>query len=159
MLTMILLLQERWLTGRASTSTSSSPAPRSLSRPAFSSSCLSACWIGGRRSVVEDRRNPRGGLGPTWLLVASTRASPQRATKRRRLLPQQRVPPPCEHVSAACAPWSQRTSRGPFQKAGLGENPNPKVSPPLKLRHGCPLLEEPVDVEAQVHHQEKMSRP
>lgn len=101
---MILPLQELWLTGQATTSTSSSPAPWSSCRLPFSSSCLFAYWTGGHRSAPRDRGSPPGGPGPTWPPAACTRASPQRETKRRRPLPPRSVPPAFERVPCTSDP-------------------------------------------------------
>lgn len=94
------------MTRRASTSTSSTPALWLLHRLPYSSSCLFACWSGSHLGVLKDWGNPQGGPRSTWLLVACTKASPQRGTKRTHPLLQQSIPPAFKHVATASLPHS-----------------------------------------------------
>lgn len=88
------------MTGLVCTSMSSWPAAASLPQPPYSSLCLSACWTEETGSQLSTLSHPRclsqGGRLLSWLLAASTAACPQRATKTKPLLTEQRISPASE---------------------------------------------------------------
>lgn len=100
----VLLSQESWLTGQASTSTSSSLAVSSSPRPACSSWCLFRGWIKGagrRRSSINRPRRPN--LPLTSLPAVSTAACPQRETKTRPRLTGRSISPASELLTLCVA--------------------------------------------------------